>query len=244
MRSDPNGKEIASRDCAAADADQLEAAAAEIADQPVGVGDARDHAVRRQPRLLAARQHAPVDARARRTSSRNAAPLAASRTAAVATVSSVAHLHLARQQREAAERRAPAPSLLARAGRSSPSPRPRPAQHLLVEAGSRRRAAPVIDDEADRVRADVDDRRPAVGAEACPADFTAIRSIGPRSQVAASGNRRRCSRCSAAPRPDSDGIGHEIMVAVERLLARLDAVIAAVRRQAPALLVVLAGWRP
>ena len=54
-------------DDAAADPDQLEAAAAEIADDAIGVGDAGDDTEARQPRLIIAADH--LDAEAARLSS-------------------------------------------------------------------------------------------------------------------------------------------------------------------------------
>ena len=73
------------RPCAAVgDVDQLQAAAAEVADDAVRLGDAGEHAFAGQPRLFLRAQDSQLEADPS-TSRRKSAPSAASRTAAVAT---------------------------------------------------------------------------------------------------------------------------------------------------------------
>ena len=94
-------------------------------------------------------------------------------------------------------------------------------QHLLVE--DRRRAArqPLVDDEAHRVRADVDDRdrRPvveaALGRRSWRMLTRRLRALRRGGDKAA---RRRFFERFAAARQAR--IGHEVLVGVERLLAR------------------------
>ena len=128
-RSTPSGSERAAPTLPPRHLDQLEAAAAEIADDAVGVGNGGEHALPRQLAFLLARQHFAARSRAARPASRKAAPFEASRTAAVATTRVRTTLHLPDQESEALERgerarlapRAPIRSRRAR-GRARPAP--------------------------------------------------------------------------------------------------------------------------
>ncbi len=196
---DPEGQRDAGMDHAAADVGELEAAAAEIADQPVGVGEAREHALPRQPAFLLAGNHPRLEAQR---------PDLVEEGVAVAGVadggggedSNVTHLHLADQQPEAAQ------------GGERPGLRPlaehsglaqslaEAGEHLFVEDDGRRPRRSGIDDEAHRVGADVDDRH-----------RLGVKQGSPHGPYPHWPRRRRSFgtdplSLSAAPRPERDGL--------------------------------------
>ena len=141
---------------------QLDAAAAEVAHQPVGLGNAGQHALRREPRLVLARQDAHRDMAA-----------ALDLGDEVAAVDGVAdgrgcqqvqprRAHGAGQAHEAGEvdqRRLDA-GFVEPAGRVEAAPQA--AQHLLVEQRQGRARRAVEHHQADRIGADVDDRDAAM----------------------------------------------------------------------------------
>ena len=136
----------------------------------------------------------------------NCAPFDASRAAAVATAKTcLAPIWRAsaRKRFNAASARAipPPPSLPLVA-----TPRPRPQRIFSLKIGDGERRKPVIDDEADRVRADVDDGdRPVLrrlGPESLvPAHVFALAFFFERSMISG-GTLPACE----LPRPESDGL--------------------------------------
>jgi hypothetical protein len=137
--------------------DELQAAAAEIADDAVRPGNGGDDAISGHPPLLDARQHFRRDAER------------AHLVEELCAVRSVAHggrrdhtrvrdAHVLEKQPEARHggERAPLRFGIERAAPVEPLAEPR--HHLFVEHDRRNAARARIDDEADRVRSDVDDR--------------------------------------------------------------------------------------
>ena len=141
------------------DVDQLEAAAAQVADDAVRRVEARDHAERRELAPRAAPESSSIGwpqaasargaGRPRRSS--------ASRAAAVASTKNCRRRASSGRARGSARApRAPADRLLVEApGRRDVAAEA--AQHLLVEDRRRRAGEALIGDEAHRVRADIDD---------------------------------------------------------------------------------------
>ena len=176
-------------DRAAADVGQLQAAAAEIADQPVGVGKAGEDALPRQPPFLLAGDDLRLEAER---------PDLVEKGVAVAGVAhrgggedpDVAHLHLADQQAEAAqggERPGPRP-LAEHAGLAQPLAEA--GEHLFVEDDRGRARSARIDDQADRVGADVDDRH-RLGVKQGPAPHEPRRQPQLREPTRSPSARRR-----------------------------------------------------
>ena len=201
-------------------ADQFEAAAAEIADDAVGVGNRRT--ARPCPRAIASSSpESSSTCEPERLGAARAAraPFEASRTAAVATVRS-SSTSISRASRGEARQRAPraSPALPRRSRRSSPAPRPSPAITFSLNRIAGSRGGALIDDEADRVGADVDDRgarlRRRLGTLGGARNKRSPRLQRPRASDSL-GTARRSS--SAAPRPGQRRVGHEIAVQVERL---------------------------
>ena len=141
----------------------------------------------------------------RSASATKALPFLASRQAAVAIAQSCADLHPVAQRAKASQRRQ---RLVDGVGGQQPGRlhlAAEPAQHLLVE--DRRRAAgqPLVDDEAHRVRADVDDR------DRRPVIETTLRDIHRRTPPLNARSRRRTrlrgdDSLSDLPRPDRLGL--------------------------------------
>ena len=136
---------------------QLEAAAAQVAHHAVGVGHAADHAETREARLVLAAHDVGLDA---------GSPLELAHE--VGTVGGVAdggrrqqverrHLHVVGERGEAVDvgQRHLDAFRVQPAGGVQPAGEA--AQHLFVEHRQRRAACPLVDDEADRIRAHVDD---------------------------------------------------------------------------------------
>ena len=150
-------------DVVAGDVDQLEAAAAEVADDAVRLLEARDDAERGELGLVA-RPRAARSARPQRLG-RGCEEGRAVRGIARGGGGEHDRCRRRRIVRQSTRKRASAASARATAS-SSRRPvvatwRPSPAQHLLVEDRRRRAGEALIGDEAHRVRADVDDRRSA-----------------------------------------------------------------------------------
>ena len=131
------------------------------------------------------------------TSTMNSAPFFASRIAAVAITSSVGHTHLPRKRGKPAKRAAglfrrivgELPGL----GHAGAEAR----QDFLVEERRRRAGEPLVDDETDRVRPDVDDADRAAAGDAALRGLRLSRAGGARKhearRISASGRGRRGS---------------------------------------------------
>ena len=175
----------------------------------------------------------------RSASATKALPFLASRQAAVAIAQS---LPTSMRSQSARKRRSAVSALLDRVGGEQPG-----RLHLAAEAGQhlfvedRRRAAgqPLVDDEAHRVRADIDDRdrRPVIETTLrhVHAGRRRLRAV----ETAYKATRRRFFERFATTRQTR--IGHEVLVGVEGFLAlgRFYAIRRAVGQEFPALLVVL-----
>jgi hypothetical protein len=155
---------VAGADLAPFHIGQLQAAAAEVAGDAVGVLEARDDAERGNARLVGAGEdgHLPAADRFHFGDEFGAVFRFARRRGGEHV--DVAHAHLPRQRGEAAER---ALGLVHRIG-GEPArfghPRPQPREHFFVEERRRRARQPLIDDQADGIGADVDHRhRTAAG---------------------------------------------------------------------------------
>ena len=141
------------------DPDQLQAGAAQVADHALRVRRAGEDAQGGVAGLFApvrTRRRRPVSASTRR---QKAGPSAASRTAAVAAAGHVGGRAAFEQGAEAAQGHKRGRDALGRqpaGGRQVPA---EAGQHLLVEDGPDRAAFQPVDDQADRVGADVDDGR-------------------------------------------------------------------------------------
>ena len=172
------------------------------------------------------------------TAAMKSAPLLASRGAAVAsTWTNATFIRSIRTRKRRSAVRAEATACGSRRPVVA-SPRARP-RVLLVEERRRRAAQALVDDETDRVRADVDDRdRPG----AIEATRRILDEGSPRSQTRLACWRQGFGRAGLDRLAASGeaGIGHEIFVRIERRLAllRRHAHRAAVREHRPALLVV------
>ena len=103
MRSTPSGSEMPRPARPSADFDQLEAAAAEVGDDAVGIGDRRQHAFAGQPGLFlrrrAARQSRPISSIAWT----NSGPVAGVADGGGGDDLGLAHAHVAQQQLEPLE---------------------------------------------------------------------------------------------------------------------------------------------
>ncbi len=141
-----------------ADFDQLEAPAAEVADNPVGLGDSRPHPFAGKSRFLLGAQHLAVEADVFDRAHELLAILGVADRGRRNHLG-VLDLHMVDEQPEAAERgERLGPCILGQ------RPRPgqagaEPGQHLFVEDRRRDPRRTGIDDEPDRVRPDVDDGR-------------------------------------------------------------------------------------
>ena len=188
-----------------AHANQFEAAAAQVSDDAVGMGDRGQHALARALRLLLAGQY--LDVEAKRLGGRDQFP-------AIACVANRgggdgaqrSHLHLARDGGEAGQRDS-------RLGQARPLDRTRRGQplaqarhDLLVEQDRRQSRRPLIDDEADRVGSDVDDRGPGCRRRCLFGAAVEQRRDDAQCPRRSDNVGTDCAVASAAPRPDSDGL--------------------------------------
>ena len=235
---------------AAANADQFEAAAAEIADDAVRIRERP----RARPRRAISPPRSPDSTSTSRPSrggsSEEIRAVRAHRAPRRWRRCGACHVHLAGDQRK----RSSATSARSDGRRIDQLGRghapAEPGHHLLVEQDRGNSRRPVIDDETDRIRADVDDRRRA--RRSCPGPGRVrfgreIRASCRRRSVA--GNlgpaktdrtgampgssimHRRAGASAWAPLPLAQRraasrqrrIGHEIAMQVERLVARPDA---------------------
>ena len=103
------------------------------------------------------------------TAAMNSRPFEASRGAAVASTCSDGDVHLRRQRAEAADRRQRRGDRLGLEPAARRQAAGEAAELLLVEQRRRRARQPLVDDETDRVRADVDDGDRAAAVRAGPA---------------------------------------------------------------------------
>ena len=198
------------------EADQLDAAAAEIAHEAVGIGNPRDDARgRRAAPPPSPRECAPARRQRLRTVSVNSTPLTASRTAAVASMSSRATPHGLGQAHEAAEVDHGRFDALLVQPAVAAEPAAEAAEHLLVEQQQRGARQAVEDDETDRIRSDIDD-----------ADAPFPRASWPRAR------RRRASLphsrgCAAAKRRSCHAPSGLLEIEQRRLLGFLERAAAA-----------------
>ena len=144
-------------DCAVFHLDQLQAAAAEVADDAACTGKGRDHAEARVACFLFRADDLAGQADPGRRHRRIRRPLSASRTAAVATTWASLHSHVAQEQLVAAQRGERLALALVGHVAVVAETRAEAGHHLLVEDRRGRPLPPRIDDQPDRVRTDVDD---------------------------------------------------------------------------------------
>ena len=219
----------------AVDVDQLEAAAAEVAGDAVGVRKPIRMPLAASSASRCAGQHLDRAPSACSPRAMKSGPSEASRTAAVA----MARTFLTPRMRVIAWKRR---QRLERALDASAPSRPveatgaaEAAQHLLVE--ERRRAAhrALVDDEAHRVGPDIDDadRLELAAAASSSVVLCASRRLHASASallvLEAEARREAVLQRLSAPRQAR--VGHEVLVRVERLLARgrLDALRGAIR---------------
>ena len=164
-------------DPALVESDQFQRPAAQVAHGAVGRGDSRKDAQGRQPRLLRPADHRDVEgAAAGEPRQRKTAPSAASRTAAVARMSTRSTSIPSREGGEP-DQDCRWPSARP-SGFELPGCRQGPAQaahDFLVEHRDRCAGQPVVDDQPDRVGADVDH---ADAARARPGDRSDPKGLG------------------------------------------------------------------
>lgn len=196
--------------------DQFERAAAEIADDAVGMMDARDHAERREPRLARARQDLDLhgaDALGLRDEIGAVGGVAAGRGRDREHASD---LHHTAQGAKALERGQRLVDGVRGEQAGALHLAPEAAQRLLVEDRNEAPRQSLIDDETDRVGTDVDDRD-ARAALARP-----LHVGNPRSGLMAFVPAREATRRGFLERLSTarqTRICHEVVVHVERLFA-------------------------
>ena len=143
-------------DHAAVERDQFQAAAAEIADEAVGAGSAGQHAHGRQPRLLLPADDADGQAGAAADGIDEGGAVAGVAHGGGGDHVEPADTHALGQRGEAFQRGKPLDDAVGVQQARLLHAAAEAAQHLLVEQGERRTGQPVMDDETDRVGADVD----------------------------------------------------------------------------------------
>ncbi len=216
-------------DLAEIDGDELDAAAAEIADDAVGLRDAGDDAESRQATLGGAVEDVDGHAAAPGRLGDELAPVARVAHGGGGDDVEPRHPDGTRERDETLqilERRAdgvgiePARPFEAAA---------EAAQHLLVEESERRTPEPIVDDEPKRVRPDVDDGN-ATARSHGGGDL--VRRFGP---VVEHQTRRRLGAAERAAASRQAGVGHEIGMGTERLVVQWRADIGAGAVEEPAL---------
>ena len=136
---------------------QLEAAAAQVAHHARGIGHAADHAEAREARLVLAAHDMGLDAGPPRELAHEVLAVGGVAHGGGRQQVERRHLHVVGERGEAVDvgqRHLDAFRIEAAGGVEAAG---QAAQHLFVEHRQRRPACPLVDDETDRVRADVDD---------------------------------------------------------------------------------------
>ncbi|MHC2725751.1 hypothetical protein ACVMGE_008238 [Bradyrhizobium diazoefficiens] len=195
--------------------DQFERAAAEVADDAVGVVDAGNHAERRQPRLARARQDLDLHCADALGLGDEVGAVGGIAAGGGRDREHASDLHHAAQRAESLQRGQRLVDGVGREQARALHLAPEAAQRLLVEDRNEAPRQSLVDDEADRVGTDVDDRD-ARAALARPSHVDA--RSGWMAFVPARETTRRgfLERLSTARQTR---ICHEVVVDVERLLA-------------------------
>ena len=219
---------------------EVDAAAAQVADDAMRA----DRSCGPRPR----RRYAPRRGRrgsrpggrlARSASARNSLPFSALRTASVATYSTSPDLQRAGDVGEPAQRVQRAVHLLAAEAARGREAAAESADRLLVEQRDRRPAQALVDDQPDRVGADVDDRERRLPCRRERQHATLARAVGRRSRCLRLGGAGQLQAAHAlllqgAAAARQAGVGHEVGVRGEATILLAAAIGRRSRRAAAA----------
>ena len=183
---------------------QFEAAAAQVADDPVRVGEGGQNAGTGRQRLLLARQQLDRETNAFAGMRDQRRAVGGVAHGGGGDGAQPRHVHLPREPGEAGQRGPARPaSPQAVIAPSAARPRPRPASTFSLNRMAGSRAGPLIDDEPDRVGTDIDDRGARVGLRPRKRPKGGEQVHAPRLKLSV-GTTPPPS--ADAPRPDSDGL--------------------------------------